>query len=58
MNEIELTFGIAVLLSAGLLSAKLAQMLRLPSVTGFILAGLLLGPSFMGFVPHGDSRLP
>jgi Kef-type K+ transport system membrane component KefB/nucleotide-binding universal stress UspA family protein len=51
MNEIELTFGIAILLSAGLLSAKFAQLLRLPSVTGFIVAGLLLGPSFMGFVP-------
>jgi Kef-type K+ transport system membrane component KefB/nucleotide-binding universal stress UspA family protein len=39
------TFGIAVLLGTGLAIAKLAQMLRLPSVTGFILAGLLLGES-------------
>jgi len=44
------TFGIAVLLATGLLIAKLAQLIRLPSVTGFILAGLLLGPSGVGLV--------
>lgn len=43
MNEV--TFGIAVLLATGLFFAKLAQLIRLPSVTGFILAGLVLGPS-------------
>ncbi|NOQ45387.1 MAG: hypothetical protein GQ559_01730, partial [Desulfobulbaceae bacterium] len=48
MNEA--TFGIAVLLAAGLLFAKLVQMIRLPSVTGFILAGLVLGPSCFGLV--------
>ncbi len=46
----EATFGIAVLLASGLLTAKLAQLIRLPSVTGFILAGLLLGPSGLGFI--------
>jgi len=44
------TFGIAVLLGTGLAIAKLAQMLRLPSVTGFILAGLLLGESGLGII--------
>jgi Kef-type K+ transport system membrane component KefB/nucleotide-binding universal stress UspA family protein len=48
MNEV--TLGIAVLLAAGLLAAKIAQLLRLPSVTGFILAGVLLGPSFAGVI--------
>ena len=47
---IEATFGIAILLAAGLLAAKLAQLLRLPSVTGFILAGLLLGSSGLGII--------
>jgi len=46
MNEV--TFGIAVLLAAGLLCAKIVQLFRLPSVTGFILAGLALGPSGFG----------
>lgn len=39
------TIGLAVLLAAGLLAAKISQRLRLPSVTGYILAGLLLGPT-------------
>jgi Kef-type K+ transport system membrane component KefB/nucleotide-binding universal stress UspA family protein len=46
----EATFGIAILLAAGLLIAKTAQLVRLPSVTGFILAGLLLGPSGVGMI--------
>ena len=44
------TFGIAVLLGTGLAIAKFAQMLSLPSVTGFILAGLLLGESGLGII--------
>lgn len=48
MNEV--TFGIAVLLATGLLFAKIAQVVRLPSVTGFIVAGLVLGPSCLGLL--------
>lgn len=44
------TFSIAVLLAAGLLGGKLCQRLRLPSVTGYIVAGLLLGPSVSHFI--------
>ncbi len=39
------TLGVALLLATGLLMAKICQRLRLPSVTGYILAGVLLGPS-------------
>ncbi len=46
----EVTLGLAVLLTAGLLSAKILQTIRLPSVTGFILAGLLLGPSGINII--------
>ncbi len=41
----EVTLGLAVLLATGMLVAKAGQLLKLPSVTGYILAGLLLGPS-------------
>ena len=44
------TLGLALLLAVGLVAAKLAQWLRLPSVTGYILAGLLLGPSGVGII--------
>ncbi|MBU0945265.1 MAG: cation:proton antiporter [Proteobacteria bacterium] len=39
------TLGVALLLAAGLLVAKICQRLYMPSVTGYILAGMLLGPS-------------
>ncbi len=42
---LNITFGIAILLATGLLFAKIAQLFHLPSVTGYILAGLALGPS-------------
>ncbi len=46
----EPTLGIAILLAVGLLVAKLCQLVRLPSVTGFIVAGLVLGPSCFGIL--------
>ena len=42
---LNLTFGIAILLATGLLFAKTVQRFHLPSVTGYLLAGLALGPS-------------
>lgn len=44
------TLGIALLLAAGLAASKLTQRFRLPSVTGYILAGLLLGPAGLGLI--------
>ncbi len=40
-----ISFSIALLLATGLLGGKICQRLHLPSITGYILAGLLLGPS-------------
>ncbi len=45
-----ITTGIATLLVAGLIAAKISQWMRLPSVTGYILAGLLLGPTGFNFI--------
>jgi Kef-type K+ transport system membrane component KefB len=42
---------IGVALLGGLLAGKLAQHLRLPKVSGFLLLGLALGPSGLGFLP-------
>ena len=44
------TLVLAILLSAGFAAAKLGQRFRLPSVTGYIVAGLLLGPSGLRLV--------
>lgn len=50
MSEVEITLGMALLLTAGLIFAKICQLVKLPSVTGFILAGLALGPSCFGII--------
>jgi len=42
---LDTTLVMAILLGAGFAAAKLGQLVRLPSVTGYILAGLILGPS-------------
>jgi Kef-type K+ transport system membrane component KefB len=50
-----LTLGI--LLFAGFLMGKVAERARLPAITGYIIAGLLAGPSVLGVVSEevGDS---
>lgn len=45
-----ITTGIAILLAAGLIAAKLSQRIRMPSVTGYIIAGLLLGPTGLNYI--------
>lgn len=46
----EYTLYVSILLLAGLAGGTLAKKLKLPSVTGYILSGLLLGPSFMNLI--------
>ena len=41
----DITLALAILLISGFLVAKLGQLINLPSVTGYICAGLLLGPA-------------
>ncbi len=46
-------FGVGVLLVGSFFLGSMAERFGLPSITGFILAGLLLGPSCLEFV-HAD----
>ena len=46
----DVTFALAIILGAGFFIAKLGQIVRLPSVTGYILAGVILGPSALNLV--------
>ena len=40
----DITLALAILLAAGFCMAKIGQLIRLPSVTGYICAGFILGP--------------
>lgn len=46
----DVTFALALVLGAGFLAAKLAQLIRLPSVTGYICTGMALGPHGAGLI--------
>ncbi|MCK5832360.1 cation:proton antiporter [bacterium] len=45
-------FGVGILLLFGYLFGKLSEKLRLPAITGYILAGLILGDSVTGVIHH------
>ncbi len=49
MNELS-SLGLILLLA--LLSGHLVRVLRIPEVTGYILAGMALGPSVLGWLSH------
>lgn len=47
------TLALALLLALGFVMAQAGRLLRLPSVTGYILAGLAMGPTGFGLItPH------
>ena len=46
-----LTFG--VILICGYLAGCAANFFRLPKITGYIVVGILLEPSFLGILPKG-----
>ncbi|OPL18862.1 MAG: hypothetical protein AVO35_02705 [Candidatus Aegiribacteria sp. MLS_C] len=45
-----LVFGVGILLMGSYFMGRLAERVNLPAITGFILAGLLLGPYMLGLV--------
>ncbi|MFC4804404.1 cation:proton antiporter [Filifactor villosus] len=45
-------YYVAVVLAAGIFVAKITGKLKLPNVTGYLIAGLLIGPSITGLVPR------
>lgn len=45
-------FYLALALIFGLASTRLVKLIKLPNVTGYLIAGLLIGPSVFGLVSH------
>lgn len=48
--ENEILFDVALLLISGILFGRIAKKFKLPNVTGYLVAGLLLGPSVLNVV--------
>ncbi|MGH4138771.1 cation:proton antiporter [Clostridium sp.] len=49
--ESKVIIEVAIMLFAGIIFGRLAKFVKLPNVTGYLIAGLLLGPSFLNFLP-------
>jgi len=45
-------YYLSLILLAGLFLARVVNIFKLPNVTGYILAGMLIGPSFLGIIPR------
>ncbi len=43
-------FSVAIIVATGLLFSKLAKVCKFPNVTGYLVGGLLVGPSLLGLV--------
>lgn len=44
--------SISVILLAGFLLTRITKLAKLPNVTGYIIAGMLIGPSVLNIIPH------
>ena len=45
--------SLSIILFAGFLVTRLTKRMRLPNVTGYIIAGVLIGPCCLKMVPEG-----
>lgn len=44
-------FYLAIILLIAIITSKILSKFKLPNVTGYLIAGLLIGPSFLGIIP-------
>lgn len=50
-----LLLKLGIVIVTGIVGGKAASLVKLPNVTGYLLAGLILGPSFMNLITAQDS---
>lgn len=51
-EETKILFALCIILFAGFLVTRLTNKLNLPRVSGYILAGILIGPSVLNLIPQ------
>lgn len=49
--ELNILLYLAIILVSGLVFGRLAKLVRLPNVTGYLVAGLVIGPCVFGVIP-------
>ena len=51
-HEVTILLALAIILCAGFLVTRLTKLLHLPNVSGYILAGILIGPHLLNIIPE------
>ncbi len=51
LHQMDFIFAVGLILLIGFLGSRIAHRLRFPAVTGYILAGLIIGPSVLRLIP-------
>ncbi|SDY33488.1 cation:proton antiporter [Tindallia californiensis] len=52
MTIYDQTLGLSMLLLLGYFGGRLAKLVKMPMVAGYVLTGLLIGPSFLSIIPN------
>ena len=54
MNQTaQILIALSVMLFSGFLLTRITKLLRLPNVSGYIIAGIIIGPHVLNFIPSG-----
>ena len=51
-NTTIILISLSIILLAGFLLTRITKLLKLPNVTGYIIAGVLIGPYVLNLIPH------
>lgn len=52
----DLILKVSIVLGCGMIFGKIANILKLPNVSGYLIAGLFLGPSFINLISQDDAK--
>ena len=51
-QETKILLVLSIILFSGFIMTRLTNTLNMPKVSGYILAGILIGPCCLDFIPH------
>lgn len=54
MLELNILLKLSIIILVGIIGGRLANLFKMPKVSGYIIAGLIIGPSFMNLIMNGD----
>lgn len=53
--EMHILFYVGIIITSGLIMGRIVSYFKLPHITGYLIAGVIIGPSILGLVPHVET---